>query len=74
MISKGESQLVRVSSAVTGAKGRRATQSPPVSATSFVNVSLSILFILSTCPELWGLEAQCSFHLAPKARSYPHNT
>jgi hypothetical protein len=43
-------------------KGRRAIQSlVPVPAVNLVRVSLMVLFILSTCPELLGLYAQCNF-------------
>ena len=38
------------------AQGRRAVQSfPPDSNANLVKVSFKVLFILSTCPELWGL-------------------
>ena len=38
------------------AKGRRAVQSfLPVSKANLVKISFNVLFICSTCPELWGL-------------------
>ena len=53
------------------AKGRRVTQSPPVSIANFVKVSFRVRFILSTCPELWGLYSQCNFHFVPRAWASP---
>ena len=56
------------------AKGRRVTQSPPVSSAKFVKVSFRVRFILSTCPELWGLYSQCNFHFVPRAWASPCTT
>ena len=53
------------------AKGRRVTQSPPVSIANFVKVSFMVRFILSTRPELWGLYSQCNFHFVPRAWAIP---
>jgi hypothetical protein len=48
------------------AKGKRAVQSfPPVSKANLVKVSFRVLFILSTCPELWYPEL-----LSPPARTH----
>ena len=52
-------------------KGRRVTQSPPVSIANFVKVSFRVRFIFSTCPELWGLYSQCNFHFVPRAWASP---
>jgi hypothetical protein len=37
-------------------------------------VSFRVRFILSTCPELWGLYLQCSFQLVPPAWASPYRT
>lgn len=49
----------------------RSTKSVPVSMVNFVKVSFRVLFILSTCPELWGLYTQCNFHLTSKYLTTP---
>jgi hypothetical protein len=43
----------------------------PVSKDNLVKVTLSVLFILSTCPDLWGWYAQWSFQLVPNVSANP---
>ena len=39
----------------------------PISIANLVKIFLMVLFILSTCPELWGLYAQCNFESFPSS-------
>ena len=68
-ISKGVSPWgPGVLRALYKARGKRSTQSlEPVASVNLDKVSLIVLFIRSTWPELWGLYAQCNFYSIPNS-------
>ena len=71
---RGKIQLIRGIRRLKECEGKRVTQSLPVSIANFVKVSFRVRFILSTCPELWGLYSQCNFHFVPRAWASPCTT
>ena len=67
----GKTSLIR---GVTCSKEHEGKEGHPVTTSlscNFVKVSFRVQFILSTCPELWGLYSQCNFHFVPRAWASP---